>query len=793
MKGSRSRSNVCVLLCLATISLCAEPLPTKVKPAFRRVVILKVDGLNADLLQSQMRQLNPATGRSTLPWFSQIFDQGGTVFENFYVRGISLSAPSWSILDTGRHAVIRGNAEYDRYTGQVYDYLNFFPFYIGNARKHEVDMPGVEVLDRAGIPLLIDRFQYGDVLQSFQLFQRGVRWETLKDALIRSVSGAKLSKLIENSGPSLEPALAKETETLLENGVEGSSMLYLDLFTGDVDHEGHATSDAATLLHVLKELDTLTGRIWTAIQRGPLAQQTLLVVVSDHGMNNVPGIVSQTFSLPDLLNSPEGGGHHVVTDREQLSDFKLKGINPLVHRVVTPSTGSFYLKGQAWQYPTAWLDIDGNERTAVHLRNSDLNKIHILLLQLSRNDLALTLRKAIAQDLRETIEKHRAEWSGTVREMDGELGALEEAVTARKQLLKHMPKQDRLTGGDLRVRRLKQELQAWESEHQDYAAYVSHLKSLLGFVPDDTREFTGKIRDLIPEMTLGDNNSVRDLEQYIVGPSPAGMITDAEGRLDDARSFLFVNYFRLLTAQIVKNNPQAQLSSRPIDFTAMRLPDEKYEAGMPEQQHAYWLYGDDDRQIVILQDSAGRLKLLPVSNLTQNESGRTKWTGQPWRPGLPLSLFEDADLKLPLGEDRASWLSAWHTEQEWFSAVHLCRYSNGVIGITEELSPLKGLVPGPPGINPILRRYEQRRRELVRADFHVFASDHWNFNVRFPNPGGNHGSFLRISTHSVWMMAGAGIPTQQVEHPYDSLNFASTLLNLLGKTPPMPERVVNLY
>jgi hypothetical protein len=26
--------------------------------------------------------------------------------------------------DSGRHTVIRGNVEYDRYTGEVYDYLN---------------------------------------------------------------------------------------------------------------------------------------------------------------------------------------------------------------------------------------------------------------------------------------------------------------------------------------------------------------------------------------------------------------------------------------------------------------------------------------------------------------------------------------------------------------------------------------------------------------------------------------------------------------------------------------------
>ena len=65
-------------------------------------------------------------------------------------------------------------------------------------------------------------------------------------------------------------------------------------------------------------------------------------------------------------------------------------------------------------------------------------------------------------------------------------------------------------------------------------------------------------------------------------------------------------------------------------------------------------------------------------------------------------------------------------------------------------------------------------------------------NVRFPNPGGNHGGFFRISTHSVWMLAGAGIPASVVSDPYDSLNFASTILSLTGRQPPMPDRVVTL-
>jgi hypothetical protein len=67
----------------------------------------------------------------------------------------------------------------------------------------------------------------------------------------------------------------------------------------------------------------------------------------------------------------------------------------------------------------------------------------------------------------------------------------------------------------------------------------------------------------------------------------------------------------------------------------------------------------------------------------------------------------------------------------------------------------------------------------------VLASNHWNFNVRGFNPGGNHGSFFRMSTHSLLMFAGGtdtGTPRGMViEEPYDSLSFAPTLLKVAGR------------
>ena len=69
----------------------------------------------------------------------------------------------------------------------------------------------------------------------------------------------------------------------------------------------------------------------------------------------------------------------------------------------------------------------------------------------------------------------------------------------------------------------------------------------------------------------------------------------------------------------------------------------------------------------------------------------------------------------------------------------------------------------------------------------ILANNHWNFDVRGFNPGGNHGSFLRISTHSTLMIAGGaatGIPQSlNVTEPYDSLSFAPTMMALMGKLP----------
>jgi Type I phosphodiesterase / nucleotide pyrophosphatase len=771
-----------------------------------RLVALKVDGLGADLLSQTMQEINPATGKSWCPWLTHIFSDNGMIFDNFYVRGISLSAPSWSMLDTGRHLLVKGNVEYDRFTGRVYDYLNFFPFYLGYARSREVDMPSVRVLDEAGVPLLSDQFSYQERYQSFQLFQRGVRWKTLQHGIERRLSTSKLLSLIEDpqGGLRLEEGLARQTEADVLHALQNSDILYVDLFTGDIDHTGHSINDPRILRLELQKLDSLAAKIWTAIQASPLASRTIFVMVSDHGMNNVPGLYSQTFNIPDLLNSPAGGAHHVITNRHQLSDYKIAGLDPLVSRVVNPSTASLYLKDQANDYPTAWLDLDGNERAAICLRNSDLNQIQILLQQLSRTDLPDPLRLAATAYFCELLDRKRPGWTETISELGAELDELGRAIAIRQENLKsqpkHWPKRLRRQGLDKEARRKLSEVKSWIEEQRHYRDYLDHLRAILDLRPDGVKPLPTGTEHILPPRSLGDHNSVFDIQNYVAGPAPAGLVIDGHGRLDEAKSFSYVDYFPLLAAQTVRNVPQRGLSAKPIDFMLMALPPSGIAANLSDGPsplaQAIWLYGGAEHQLVeLVRHDHGQMwiRVIPVAGLRQSKDGQVSWSDRAWAPGFPLRLFEDPNLAVPDAIGRASWLSAWHSEWEWFQAIHRCRYSNGVIGVTEDLLPPSQALPERPGLNPLLRRLEIRRRQLVQADFHIFATDHWNFNVRNFNPGGNHGSFLRMSTHSVWMMAGPSIPRgRHIREPHDSLNFASTLLAAAGKRPPMPDRIVNL-
>ena len=768
-----------------------------------RVVILKVDGLPYDMVDRFVHEQDPLTGKSLLPWFDHIFYRNGTRIANFYVRGMSLSAPSWSLVDTGQHLQIKGNVEFDRDILHTYDYLNFLPFLVKQATRGNVDMPGTEVLDSIRVPLLIDAYNNYQRLPGSQLYGRGARINTIKLAAEAKFVRRNPIELATEfvTGLDTRNIVGQQLERELIASLNDQRVRYLDLLTMDFDHTAHHNNDRESHLATLQQIDAQLGRLWTGIQNSPMASETAFIVVSDHGFNTDERIISQGFNLVKLLGSRPGGGHHVITKRRLLMDYSIKAINPFVPPITTTATDSYYLKGQSEAYPTALLDFDGNERAGIHLRNTNLNVIHVLLQQLQRKDLAPQLRMAATAAFFAAIDRDRAYWQNDLAGFDQELAALGKSVEAQRQDCLAQPKKftpaEIEVGRDDNARRVCIRSKQAAEFHERYSAYVAVVRNLLALKRESFDPQKLKIEDLIFRDSMGRRNSIHDLQNYVAGLGKDGLVLKSDGSLDEDRSFVRLDYFDLLEKQTVRNNVQANVSTQPIDFIATRIPRETIAGALSDDlkpdDDVVWLYSGPDRQALVIPrgETGGHqlnLRYLPIANLTQSGDGQIRFDRVDWKPGFPLKMLEDPRLEIR-DADRAQWLSEWHTDLEWLHALHKTQYSNGLIGLHEQftLFPAPGTDPNAADLTAderLLNAFHRRQRRLVESDLMVFANNHWNFDVRGFNPGGNHGSLFRISTHSTLMFAGGertGIPRGlAVTEPYDSLSLVPTILALTG-------------
>ena len=768
-----------------------------------RVVILKVDGLPYDMVDRFVHEQDPLTGKSLLPWFDHIFYRNGTRIANYYVRGMSLSAPSWSLVDTGQHLQIKGNVEFDRDILHTYDYLNFLPFLVKQATRGNVDMPGTEVLDSIRVPILIDAYDNYQRLPGSQLYGRGAR--------IKSIQLAAEAKFVRRNpielatefvtGLDTRNIVGQQLERELIANLSNPRVRYLDLLTMDFDHTAHHNNDRESHLATLQQIDAQLGRLWTGIQNSPMASETAFIIVSDHGFNTDERIISQGFNLVKLLGSRAGGGHHVITKRRLLMDYSIKSINPFVPPITTTATDSFYLKGQSEAYPTALLDFDGNERAGIHLRNTNLNVIHILLQQLQGKDLSPQLRTAATAALFAAIDHDRAYWRDDLDRFDQELAALGKSAETQRQACLAQPKKftpaEIEMGRDDNARRVCIRSRQAAEFHERYTAYVAVARNLLALKRESFDPQKLKIEDLIFKDSMGRRNSIHDLQNYVAGLGKDGLVLKSDGSLDEDQSFVRLDYFDLLKKQTVRNNVQASVSTQPIDFIATRIPREAIAAALSDDlkpdDDVLWLYAGSDRQALVIPrgETGGSqltLRYLPIANLSQSGDGQIRFDRVDWKPGFPLKMLEDPRLEIR-DADRAQWLNEWHTDLEWLHALHKTQYSNGLIGLHEQftLFTAPGTDTSAPDLTPderLLNAFHRRQRRLVESDLMVFANNHWNFDVRGFNPGGNHGSLFRIATHSTLMFAGGdrtGIPRGlAVTEPYDSLSVVPTILALTG-------------
>jgi hypothetical protein len=741
-------------LCAASVVVLA--LSINAASATDRVVILKADGLPFDLVDRWVREKDPRTGKSMLPWIDHVFYQGGARVSNFYTRGLTLSAPSWAMLDTGRYSLIKGNAEFDRLTLDTYDYLDIFSFVLKNSAGRITDTVAAQVLDEYEVPLMADAYSPSDRHVGIQLVARGLKSISIAGGFKRLLTLQNPKEWLDEwtVGVEMETVLFDVLERELIAKLQNPQVRYLDFLVPFFDHTAHLNREAETQLLALQRIDAVVRRLWTAIQESPLAEQTTLILVSDHGMNSDPTVYSQGFNLVDFFGSAAAGGHHVLTNRQPLGAYGFKSLSPTVPSVVSRSPASAYLKGQSADFPTVAIDPDGNERASVYLRQSDFNILQILRQELVRKDLAPEIRRAAAQAFFETIDRNRKRWNGLVAGLREELSS---------------------QPGRIR-----------KANETRYSGYIQSMMNLLAVTPGDVDPSPQRFKELLPKKSLGEMNSIYDLQNYVTGLAGGGLVLMQDGSLDMVNSFKRVNYFSLLKATRTRNNVQPKVADKPVDFIAATVPIESIRSLLPENppvDSAVWLFRDEDRQALILgrKNQQGRvlIRYVPVQHLEQDAGGEIRFSPVDWCAGLPLDIWEDSPLPV---DRRSEWLADWHTDLEWLQMFHEGEYSNGIVSLQEQFT-FSEKWPG----DSLLARFLERKRRLSQPDFIVFANNHWNFNYRGFNPGGNHGAFFRLSTHSTLMFAGGsqtGIPRGlNIEQPYDSLSFAPTVLSLSGKTP----------
>lgn len=778
----------------------------------RRLVVLRFDGLSSQLLQKYVHERNPQTGKSYLPWIRRVFYEEGIVFENFYTRGQSLSGPSWAMLATGRPQPLISNVELDRATGRMEDYINNVLIQYELLRGRRLHARAVEVLDERGAPLLEDLYEPDEKRIGLELIRRGTSWTALARTLQARFPHYSAEELLARwlGKPDSHEAFDEANEEHLLANLKDPRFRYLSAFYTLFDHFVHTNNDETLIRHLLQRVDRTVGRLYTAIREGPYPEETVLVLVSDHGITTRPDVYSQGFNLVNYFTRAEWGGHHVWTKRANWHDFQFRSVNFLARGFVNPSRESLYLKGHA-HYPTLFIDYDGNERAMLHFRNADLNLLHLLLLQMRRPRPESEAR-ALRAFFFEVLRRNRTRWERECRELREELWALDKWLRRLRDTLSALPAEHK----ELR-KELHAQMKNLAEYRAEYEAYLRMLANLLALTPERFDPQAWRIEDLIPPRTFGPRNSVYQLQNYVVGLKDGTLHLGPDGRLDEAATFRRLNVLRLLKEHRVRNNVQPLVSPYPVDFIALRIP---YEEIRPAVQgtsldtgyDVVWLYGGEERQALIVAKPSPAdpqqwlLRYVPIARLRQSADGTITFERREWQSGFPLALWEDEGLDI--AGDRRAWLEAFHTEREWIEAVHRTRYAIAIVGLYELLGKpwrtflteaylerwraVEGIAWGngrtdqdAPESTLLLRFFERRRRN-VEPDMLVHASLYWNFNIRDFNPGGNHGGFHRMSSQATWMMWGGrhtGLKRGYVvTRPYESLSLLPTLLELIGGT-----------
>ena len=119
-------------------------------------------------------------------------------------------------------------------------------------------MPGVEVLDEVGTPLLMDAFPFDERQMGFQLYQRGLRWTTLQRGLQNKFARSPRELIDEwTMGLEMRNMLMDQLERELIEKLNNPRIRYLDYTRMSSIIRAH--NRESNLNPGLAELDSIVG------------------------------------------------------------------------------------------------------------------------------------------------------------------------------------------------------------------------------------------------------------------------------------------------------------------------------------------------------------------------------------------------------------------------------------------------------------------------------------------------------------------------------------------------------
>ncbi len=812
----------------------AEPTPTVPRP---RLIEIQVDGLSPLLLDALMNPEDPEklarlpdpegfrrairlfqeqTGQpDLLPNLRRYFYDQGVRAENMYSATVTLSSVSWGVIRTGQPSVVKRHMTFSRNNGFMRGYLDGFRDTFEVVARRARKTSAVWELDQVGVSLFPDAFNELRRYEVPQIYYRlppadylkgwAAAWATAGNALsdpVEIVRGHMKRRVEGMDYPDFTEDFLGDhvADKILQPDFSGEERYdYLTVFFS-IDHQHHVDPHPENLVHRMVRLDRRIGRLFRAVERSQRRDQTVVVLVSDHGSEYLPGAVNLTFPLTRMFRKRLFGGHTVTTllteDSLHALTTPIPGVDfPRLYEGPYSPYGRAAGPGGEEGYATATIDNFGNARAEVHLRNNDLNRLHLLLLARQRK-LNEEQKAELRHRLRETV---RGLWTWLEPE-------LENYHTYHRSLgvwIPNLKQRADFYWRDVAAR--------FEDEAARDAVQLRALDRLaeLCRASDPVQwleTHDPSIPDLIPKKYLGPRNSLYQLRHYTLGLDDN--LRWVETTVDPRGRSVPMDYISVLS-NYEAPNPPASYEPNPVDILIRSLPVQPMQAALVARG---WLSPDVAlRQIIwvvstarhnlqrggqalVLEAGDGRLRYLPIADLQPTPDGRFEF--QPHNQLDPLGLLFDHEFHSATGEPAFVWLQRFHTRQEWLRAARNTHYSIAPL----VFSDLAGVNIQSSLANPDFQQTlvgfpdQQTRRDYLRGvawkhasqqpDLLLWSSYLWNFSSKSHTAGGSHGGLtpqVARTSFLVWAGRDFGLPAGGVvAEPCTTLDIAPTLAHLLG-------------